>query len=299
MRYCVLMTMLAFSLSGAEQAGVPIPLWPAGLPELAGAQPKFSPGPEQDMTTAKDNLVAGKAVIRTGNVTEPSVTFYPAPMQNNSGATVVVFPGGSYHILALDLEGTEICSWLNSIGINAALLKYRVPEPPGVARHAAPLQDAQRAVGMVRSHAAAWHIDPKRIGVLGFSAGGHLAALLSNEYQTRSYSFFDDADRASCRPDFTILIYPAYLTKDDRTTLSPELKVSSQTPPAFLVQTEDDPVHVENSLVYYRALAAAKVPAEMHLFASGGHGYGMRPSPEAVSGWPALAEAWLRARGLR
>jgi acetyl esterase/lipase len=299
MRYCVLMTMLAFSLSGAEQSGVPIPLWPAGLPELTGAQAKFSPGPEQDMTTAKDNLVAGKAVIRTGNVTEPSVTFYPAPLQNNSGATVVVFPGGGYRILAMDLEGTEICSWLNSIGINAALLKYRVPAPPGVARHAAPLQDAQRAVGIVRGHAAAWHIDPKRIGVLGFSAGGHLAALLSNEYQTRAYSFFDDADRASCRPDFTILIYPAYLTKDDRATLSPELKMSAQTPPTFLVQTEDDPVHVENSLVYYRALAAAKVPAEMHLFASGGHGYGMRPSPEAVSGWPALAEAWLRARGLR
>jgi acetyl esterase/lipase len=299
MRYSVLMAMLACSMSGAEAAGVLIPLWPAGLPELAGGPAKFSPGPEQDMTSAKDGLVAGKAVARTGNVTEPSLTFYPAPDTNNSGATVVVFPGGGYRILAFDLEGTEVCSWLNSIGINAALLKYRVPEPPGVPRHAAPLQDAQRAVGMVRSHAAAWHIDPKRIGVLGFSAGGHLAALVSNEYQTRSYSFFDDADRASCRPDFTILIYPAYLTKDDRTTLSPELKVSSQTPPTFLVQTEDDPVHVENSLVYYRALAAAKVPAEMHLFGSGGHGYGLRPSPEAVSGWPALAEAWLRGRGLR
>jgi acetyl esterase/lipase len=299
MRYSVLMAMLAFSMSGAGQSGVPIPLWPAGLPELPGSTAKFSPGPEQDMTTAKDGLVAGKAVIRTGNVTEPSLTFYPAPEQNNSGATVVVFPGGGYRILALDLEGTEVCSWLNSIGINAALLKYRVPEPPGAPRHAAPLQDAQRAVGMVRSHASAWHIDPKRIGVLGFSAGGHLAALLSNDYQTRSYSFFDDADRASCRPDFTILIYPAYLTKDDRTTLSPELKVSAQTPPTFLVQTEDDPVHVENSLVYYRALAAAKVPAEMHLFSSGGHGYGLRPSPQAVSGWPALAEACLRARGLR
>jgi acetyl esterase/lipase len=299
MRYSVLMAMLAFSMSGAEPAGVPIPLWPAGLPELAGSTVKFSPGPEQDMTTAKDGLVAGKAVIRTGNITEPSLTFYPAPEQNNSGATVVVFPGGGYRILAFDLEGTEVCSWLNSIGINAALLKYRVPEPPDVPRHAAPLQDAQRAVGMVRSHAAAWHVDPKRIGVLGFSAGGHLAVLLSNDYQTRSYSFFDDADRASCRPDFTILIYPAYLTKDDRTTLSPELKVSAQTPPTFLVQTEDDPVHVENSLVYYRALAAAKVPAEMHLFSSGGHGYGLRPSPQAVSGWPALAEAWLRARGLR
>lgn len=299
MRYSVMLAMLASSMLGAEQAGVPIPLWPAGLPELAGSAAKFSPGPEQDMTTAKDGLVAGKAVIRTGNVTEPSLTFYPAPAQNNSGAAIVVFPGGGYRILAFDLEGAEVCSWLNSIGINAALLKYRVPEPPGVPRHAAPLQDAQRAMGMVRSHAAAWHIDPKRIGVLGFSAGGHLAALVSNDYQTRSYSFFDDADRSSCRPDFTILIYPAYLTKDDRTSLSPELKVSSQTPPTFLVQTEDDPIHVENSLVYYRALTAAKAPAEMHLFSSGGHGYGLRPSPEAVSGWPALAEAWLRARGLR
>jgi acetyl esterase/lipase len=299
MRFFALLTMLACSTLGAEQSGVPIALWPAGLPDLAGGSAKFAPGPEQDTTTAKDNLVAGKAVIRTGNVTEPSLTFYPAPAQSNSGAAVVVFPGGGYHILALDLEGTEICSWLNSIGINAALLKYRVPEPPGVPRYAAPLQDAQRALGIVRSHAADWHVDPKRIGVLGFSAGGHLAALLSNDYQTRSYSFFDDADRASCRPDFAILIYPAYLTGNDRTTLSPELKVNAQTPPTFLVQTEDDPIHVENSLVYYRGLTAAKVPAEMHLFSSGGHGYGMRPSPEAVSGWPALAEAWLRARGLR
>ena len=299
MRFLALIAMLAFSMPGAETAGVPIPLWPAGLPTLAGAPMKFSPGPEQDMTTSKDNLVAGKSVIRTGNVTEPSVTFYPAPAQSNSGATVVVFPGGGYRILALDLEGTEVCSWLNSIGVNAALVKYRVPEAPGVPRYAAPLQDAQRAVGMARNHASEWHIDPKRIGVLGFSAGGHLAALLSNDYQTRSYSLFDDADKASCRPDFAILIYPAYLTGEDRTTLAPEFKVSVQTPPTFLVQTEDDPVHVENSLVYYRALKNAKVPAEMHLFSTGGHGYGLRPSPEAVTGWPALAEAWLRSRGLR
>jgi acetyl esterase/lipase len=298
MRVLAVIAMLAFSMPGAETAGVPIPLWPAGLPALAGGPVKFSPGPEQDMTTSKDNLVAGKAVIRTGNVTEPSVTFYPAPLQSNTGATVVVFPGGGYRILAADLEGTEVCSWLNSIGVNAALVKYRVPEPPGVPRYAAPLQDAQRAVGMVRSYVSEWHIDPKRIGVLGFSAGGHVAALLSNDYQTRSYAFFDNADKASCRPDFAILIYPAYLTGDDGTTLAPELKVSAQTPPTFLVQTEDDPVHVENSLVYYRALKNAKVPAEMHLFSTGGHGYGLRPSPEAVTGWPALAEAWLRSRGL-
>lgn len=284
----------------AAQVSAPIPLWPAGRPNIGSTDAaKFSPGPEQDMTTAKDDFVAGKPVIRLGNITEPTVTLYSAPQQSNTGATVVVFPGGGYHIVALDLEGTEVCAWLNSIGVNAALVKYRVPEPPGVARYAAPLQDAQRAVGIVRRHAAEWHLDPNRIGVLGFSAGGHLAALLSNDYQNRSYSFFDDADRASCRPDFTILIYPAYLTgNEERTTLAPEFKVTAQTPPTFLIQTEDDAVHVENSLVYYRALTSAKVPAEMHIFSTGGHGYGLRPSANAVSQWPALAEAWLRTRGL-
>jgi acetyl esterase/lipase len=296
----VLLPLMVMSSAVFAQVSAPIALWPAGLPALPGAAgPKFEPGPEHDTTTAKDNLVAGKTVIRTGNVTEPALTFYAAPLQTNTGAMVVVFPGGGYRILALDLEGTEICLWLNSIGVNAALLKYRVPEPPAVPRYAAPLQDAQRAVGIVRSHAADWHIDAHRIGVLGFSAGGHLAALLSNDYDSRSYPFFDDADRASCRPDFAVLIYPAYLTRDeDRTLLAPEFKVTAHTPPTFLIQTEDDTVHVENSLSYYRALTAAKVSAEMHLFSTGGHGYGLRPTPEAVSQWPVLAEAWFRTRGL-
>jgi acetyl esterase/lipase len=282
---------LALPLLGAVSEP-PISLWPTGAPG-----PKFAPGPEGDMTTAKDHAVAGRPVIRIGNVTEPSVAFYPAPSQNNSGATVVVFPGGGYRILALDLEGTEVCSWLNSIGVNAALVKYRVPEPPGVPRYAGPLQDAQRALGIVRSHAGAWHIDTHRIGVLGFSAGGHLAALLSNDFEERTYPALDDADRVSCRPDFTILIYPAYLTaNNDRITLAPEFHVTARTPPTFLVQTEDDPVHVENSLVYFRALKDAKVPVEMHLFTTGGHGYGLRASEEPVTTWPKLAEAWLRSR---
>jgi acetyl esterase/lipase len=270
-----------FTVAAAE---APIPLWPNGVPG-----PKFAPGPEHDATTAKDNLVAGKPVIRLGNVTEPSITFYPASKQNNTGAAVLVFPGGGYSILALDLEGTEICSWLNSIGINAVLVKYRVPQPPGSVRHAAPLQDAERAIGMVRQHAAAWHLDSKRIGVLGFSAGGHLAALLSNQPDSR--------------PDFAVLIYPAYLAysghraaDEEGKTLAPEFQVTAQTPPTFIVQTEDDPVHVENSLVYYRALKDAKVPAELHVFSTGGHGYGMRPTAKAVTTWPKLAEAWLKAR---
>ena len=270
-----------------------IPLFPNGVP---GG--KRDLGPEKDTTTAKDNLVAGRPVSRLGNVTEPSLAFYPAPAASNTGAAVLVFPGGGYNILAYDLEGTEVCNWLNSIGINAVLVKYRVPEAANVPRYEAPLQDAQRAVGYVRSRAADWKIDPKRIGVLGFSAGGHLSALISNNYSERTYPSQDAADAVSCRPDFTILIYPAYIATGDKlTVIAPELKITSNTPPAFLIQTEDDPVHVENSLVYYRALKDEKVPAEMHLFSTGGHGYGLRPDPQKpVTTWPALAEAWLKSR---
>jgi acetyl esterase/lipase len=254
-----------------------IPLQPAG-------SSSYNPGPEHDATTSKDGQTGGKPVIRLANVTDPTLTFYPAPKTNNSGAAVIVFPGGGYRILALDLEGSEICQWLNSIGVNAALVKYRVPEAPNVPRYEAPLLDAKHALAMVRQHAVEWHIDPHRVGVIGFSAGGHLAALLSN---------------SDMRPDFAILIYPAYLTTEtDRTVLASEFVVTDRTPPTFVVQTEDDPVHVENSLVYYAALKKSKVPAEMHLFATGGHGYGMRKTTEPVTNWPHLAEGWLKERGL-
>jgi acetyl esterase/lipase len=270
-------------------------LFPKGVP---GGRRDL--GPEKDMTTAKDHPVAGRPVIRLGNVTEPSLAFYPAPASHNTGAAVIVFPGGGYSILAYDLEGTEVCEWLNSIGVNAVVVKYRVPEVPNVPRYEAPLQDAQRAVGYVRSRAAEWKIDPARIGVLGFSAGGHLSALVSNSFSHRTYPAQDAADKVSCRPDFTILIYPAYLpTGEKLDILAPEVHVTPNTPPAFLIQTEDDPIHVENSLVYYRALKDVKVPIEMHLFSVGGHGYGLRSDPmKPVTGWPRLAEAWLKARGI-
>ena len=206
---------------------------------------------------------------------------------------MIVFPGGGYNILAMDLEGTEVCEWLNSIGVNCAVLKYRVPARPGGPRYAAPLQDAQRAIGMVRSRAEEWGIDPHRIGVLGFSAGGHLAAAASTNFDKRAYTPIDAADQASCRPDFAVLIYPAYLAPDEK-TLAPELTVRADTPPTFLVQAEDDPVHVENSLVYFKALKDAKVPAEMHIFPTGGHGYGLRPTDQKVTTWPQLAAQWLK-----
>lgn len=291
----LLLSALVLSASMLIAAPQSIPLFPKGVP---GG--KRDLGPEKDMTTAKENLVVGRSVIRLGNVTEPSLAFYPAPASNNTGAAVIVFPGGGYSILAYDLEGTEVCEWLNSIGVNGVLVKYRVPEPANVPRYEGPLQDAQRAVGYVRSRAAEWKIDPARIGVLGFSAGGHLSALISNSFNKRTYPSQDAADEVSCRPDFTVLIYPAYLpTGEKLDVLAPEIQVTANTPPAFVIQTEDDPVHVENSLVYYRALKDAKVPVEMHLFSVGGHGYGLRPDPKKpVTRWPALAEAWFKSRGI-
>jgi acetyl esterase/lipase len=281
-------------LSNAIAAGTsPVKLWPKGVPGE-----KAEIGVEKDLTTAKDGLVAGKPVIRLGNVADPTLTVYSPPKDKDTGTAILVFPGGGYHILAMDLEGTEVCRWLNSIGVTGVLLKYRVPVPKGQPRYEAPLQDAQRAMGIVRSHAAEWHIDAHHIGVLGFSAGGHLAAAISNNFVDRIYPAVDRADQLSCKPDFAVLIYPAYLTRENgRDKLAPELEVTPQTPPTFLVQTEDDPVHVENSLFYYLALKNAKVPAEMHLFSKGGHGYGLRRTEAPVTEWPALLDGWLHKSG--
>ena len=287
------MILLAAALSAA--GATPVPLWP-GIPP----GDKGDLGPEKDTTKPTDGLVAGKPVIRLGSVSTPTLTLYRATASGNSGATVVVFPGGGYSILAMDLEGTEICQWLNTVGVNCVLVKYRVPVRAGLPRHGPPLQDAQRAVGMVRSHAAEWRLDAKRIGVLGFSAGGHLVAALSTNFETRTYDPVDEADKISCRPDFTLLIYPAYLTAKSEHGPIPaaEIKVTANTPPSFLIQAEDDSVGVENTLVYYASLRAAKVPAEAHLYPTGGHGYGLRLTEKPITSWPRLAEQWLRTLGV-
>ncbi len=269
--------------------GVTLQLWPQGAP---GAQP--SSAAEGDTTTAKDKLIAGRPIIRLGNVSKPTLTLY-APKGNNTGAAVVVFPGGSYKILAIDLEGTEVCDWLTSIGVNCILVKYRVPDSGPYPKSSAALQDAQRALGMVRSHAAEWHIDSHRIGVLGFSAGAHLSAALSTHFEKRLYDRVDAADDQSCRPDFAVIVYPGYIAISEQgMAANPKIHVTSQTPTTFIVQTEDDPVHVENSTVYFLLLKNAKVPAELHLYAEGGHGYGLRPTELPVTRWPKLVEEWFR-----
>ena len=268
-------------------------LWPQGAPD-----PLPVVGPEVDTSSSKDSLIAGKPIIRLGNVSSPTLTVY-SPKDKPGGAAVVVFPGGGYHILAIDLEGTEVCDWLNSIHVTCVLLKYRVPDSGPYPKSPAALEDAQRALGIVREHATEWRIHPHRIGVLGFSAGAHLAAALSTNYDHRLYALVDSSDKLSCRPDFAILIYPGYLAlPDQQFAANPDIHVTAQTPPSFIVQTEDDPVHVENSTVYYLALKNAQVPVEMHLFAAGGHGYGLRPTALPVTHWPDLAATWLHNIGM-
>jgi acetyl esterase/lipase len=291
---CLFMASVHVSLFAQKPAWPPtpnypiLPLWPKSAP---GNQP--DPGMEADTTTAKDNLIAGKPVVRLGNVSAPTLTLY-VPQGKATGAAIVVFPGGGYHILAMDLEGTEVCDWLNSAGITCVLLKYRVPDSGPYPKSSAALQDAQRALGIVRFHAEEWHIDPHRIGVLGFSAGAHLAAALSTHYEQRLYQPVDSADEQSCRPDFSVVIYPGYLAISEQNFApNPDIHVTAQTPPTFIVQAEDDPVHVENSTVYFLQLKNANVPAELHIYAQGGHGYGLRRTALPVTTWPKSVEAWL------
>lgn len=262
--------------------------------------PKGAPGEVAKLTeksSSEGDKIGGEPVLRMTDISEPTITIYRAPDEVASGAAMVVCPGGGYNILAYDLEGTEICEWLNNIGVTAVLLKYRVPRREGREKHAAPLQDVQRAIGYVRAHAEKLDVDPNRIGVMGFSAGGHLSAMVSNNFAERTYPAVDAADKVSCRPDFCLLVYPAYLS-GDKFQLSPELKVSSATPPTMLIQAEDDNPHIYSSLFYYYALKEAGVPAWMHLYSKGGHGYGLRDTGAAVNEWPDRVEDWFREIGV-
>jgi acetyl esterase/lipase len=265
---------------------VTLPLWPNGAPET------YHGAPETDITKPSDRLVEGKPLSHLTNIGKPTLAFYPAP--NSNGATVVVFPGGGYRILAYDLEGTEVCAWLNSIKVNCALVKYRVPMEKRYPDDTSDLEDAQQAMRITRSHATEWHLDPHRIGVLGFSAGGHLVVVLGNHPDFKSPGDTAVETAISARPDFTVVIYPGYLVESPALSqLSRGIDPSPNTPPTFLLQAEDDPVHEENVLVYFQALKQLKVPAELHVFAEGGHGYGLRPSSLPVTHWPALVETWL------
>jgi acetyl esterase/lipase len=265
-------------------------LWPGAPP---GAPVNL---PSESSTTTGHGSIAGRPTLWVSNVTTPTITLYKTKNAGNApGPAIVVFPGGAYRILAIDLEGTEVCDWLNTIGVNCVLLKYRVPGTGWYPKSAAALEDAQRAMGLVRLHAAEWGIDPNRVGVLGFSAGGHLSAAISNHYERRLYAPIDAADNLSCRPDFSVVVYPGYLALSEQDyAANPDIQPTANTPPTFIVQAEDDPVHVENAVVYFLQLKNAKAPAELHVYAQGGHGYGLRPTELPVTGWPRLVETWLQ-----
>ena len=268
----IILFLFSLSLVAADlpKADVSLGLWPS-RPEIAD---------ESKMTN----------ILRITKVQTPKLEFFKSKSAKDLAPAVLVFPGGGYNILAYDHEGTQVAEWLNSIGIHAVVVKYTVP---GNKRKEA-LQDAQRAMGLVRSKAGDWGIDPKKIGVLGFSAGGHLSAHLSTNYATRAYKVIDEADQLSCRPDFTVLVYPAYLyAKKDRRVLAPEIKVNAQTPPAFIVQALNDKNYIDSAFNYCRALKDTKVPAEMHLYGAGGHGHGLRKSNHAISQWTELCGRWL------
>jgi len=276
-----------------------VPIWPGVVPD---AQPVE--GPEESGTVVdrvgSKKLVAGRPWVYVGRVSQPTMTVY-SPEGSSTRAAVVVFPGGGYNVLAIDLEGTEVCDWLTSTGITCVLLKYRVPCVKSGPYRDCPtaLEDAQRTVGLVRFRAAQWQIDPHKIGVLGFSAGGHMATAISTHFEKRLYPAVDAADNESCRPDFAVALYPGHLWDGRRFELNPDVPVTRETPPTFLLHAEDDPVDdVNHSLVYYLALKKAGVPVEMHLYAKGGHAFGLRRTESPITGWPQLVETWLGTIGI-
>ncbi len=281
----------------AQTSPLTLPLWPTGTPE-----PPQTTAPETDTTKPTDSFISGRRVVRLTNVTVPTLTVYPPHGQNN-GAAVLVFPGGGYRILVTDGEGTDACHWLNSIGITCILVKYRVPQPDGEAGHypadPADLEDAQQAMRLTRAHAADWHIDPTHIGVMGFSAGANLAVLLcthpKDDHVASTPAASEVNPTISARADFALIVYPAYLAVPPaETELFPAYAPNEFTPTTFLIQAENDHGYGHNALVYYRALMDAHIPAELHYYATGGHGFGMHPPNAPEENWPKLAEKWLR-----
>jgi len=283
-------------------------IWPGTPPD-----DKPMPGPELADRVTKNGVartIAGKPYSYVINVSDPTMTVY-APSGKNTGAAVVVFPGGGFEVLVPDLEGTEVCDWLTAKGITCVLLKYRVPSEPydracdcrpdNLTTSTRSLEDAQRTLGLVRLHAKEWHIDPHKIGVLGFSAGGYLAAEAATRYGKRLYAPIDDADKESVRPDFAVLVYPGHLVADKAAglELNPNVPVTSDTPPTFLVQAQDDTTDgVHQVLAYYIAATKVGAPAEMHLYAQGGHAFGLRHTDKPITDWPGLVETWLHTIGM-
>jgi acetyl esterase/lipase len=275
----------------------------AEKPQVFDVWPGKPPGEKGEVGDEKvtESKPGEKPVKRVTNVTKPTLTVFRPAKDKDTGAAVVIAPGGGYNILAWDLEGEEVAQWLNSVGVTGIVLKYRVPRRAGTPGSSPPpqaLMDAQRAISLVRGKAADLGIDPKRIGMLGFSAGGHLTAWTATNFDKRAYEPADEIDKVSCRPDFAVLIYPAYLVTKDNSQLADDIRVTKESPPTFFAHANDDGVRPENSAVMYLALKKAGVPAELHVYTTGGHGFGLRPTEKACSTWPQRCAEWMKSQGL-
>ncbi len=285
-RTLVVFAALAAGATSLKAADGPLvlPLWPPGA----------VPGEEQ--TIPAESIKGEQGQRQISNVSQPSITVYLPPKEKITGAAVVIAPGGGYNILAIDHEGYDVAKWLNSIGVAGIVLKYRIPKRRD--HPSRPLMDAQRAIGLVRANAEKWQIDPKRIGIMGFSAGGHLATVASTNFDKRAYPAVDAADQASCRPDFSVFIYPGGIFRPGSQELISNIHLTKDTPPAFLAVANDDRGSSDQTVQLYLALKHAGVPAELHVFSAGGHGFGILKGKLPANQWPARLEEWLHARKL-
>jgi acetyl esterase/lipase len=269
-------------------------LWPGPVPGDAGIDG------EEKSRIYNSELVGNTRLIT--NVTRPSLTVYRPPAGKNTGTAMLICPGGGYHDLFWELEGEEVAAWLTSQGMTGIILKYRCPRRPGDVKGVpplGPLLDAQRAVSVVRRHAPEWSIDPQRIGMVGFSAGGHLALATATRFRELGYPPIDAIDAVSCRPDFAVLCYSGYLKAEDRDEVAAGIHIPADTPPVFLAHTSDDSIsEVAHSVIMYLALHRAGVPAELHVYATGEHDFGVRRNDKLPSSWPQLCLNWLRSRDL-
>lgn len=282
----LLLSLFASSLHSGEV----VKLWPGSPPGY-----QTPPGEEGDKSKPTDRGVEGKPVIRIGNVSQPALEIFLPPEGQRSGAAMVICPGGGFNILAWDLEGTEVAEWLNSHGIAAFVLKYRVPTNAHTVKWEPPAQDAQRAIRWVRSQAGEYGIDKDKVGILGFSAGGCTAARATLHQTPALYEAIDAIDRESAKPNLTVLIYPAYLVNQDG-KLMDDVKVDATTPPMFLAYAFDDPVRPENAIEMMAALKRVGVASELHLYDTGGHGYGLRKGSNPAAAWADRCAEWLKRK---
>ncbi len=287
----VIMVGALLSVNVTANEPTVVKLWPGKAPGETKELP-----PESDRTKPTDRLIAGRKIIKLGNVSTPDIAIFRPSKEKDTGAAIIICPGGGHTILAYDLEGTEVAEWLTTIGVTGIVLKYRVPAREKEKRYRAAVQDAQRAVSLVRSNAQEWGIDPERIGICGFSAGGETAGLTAVFGNDKTYPSVDAIDNVSCRPDFAVLIYPAYLAGEG-VTLKDYIKVDKSTPPMFLAHAGDDRVTPLSSVAMFVELKSAGVPAEMHIYSKGGHGYGLRKTENPVTQWNQHCELWLKASG--